>query len=187
LAATYAVQRGTGAGPSWSTVTNVRLHSSDSNVADLTTPVIIDTSVIKRSFWVSICILLGGTFTQVSNLRVYCDGAIGWNFGTLGKLKIGKRDTGDIGVPDASYEQATGSSGDTGDDIDTAHTHYSGQTPPTVDIETYNNLGAAAVVDSTAHTIAERTKHIVVQVETDIDGTQGVQSAETITFAADEI
>lgn len=187
MAATYAVQRGTGVGPSWATVTTVRLHSADDNAADLNTPCIIDTSVVKRSFWASICILLGGTFTQVDNLRVYSDGAIGWNYGTSGQLKIGNRDSGDIGVPDGSYEQATGSTGDSGDDLDTDHTYFSGQSTPSVNIENYASLATAGVVDSTAHTSAERTKHMVLQVEVDTDGTQGVQSAETITFAADEI
>lgn len=189
MAATYAVQRITGSagGPTRTTVTNVRLHSADTNATDLNTPVIIDTLVVKRSFWASICLLLGGTFTQVSNVRIYCDGTIGWNFGSAGKLKIGNRDTGDIGVPDASYEQALGTSGDTGTDLESGHTYFSSQTTKSRNITVYNSLSNAGVVDSSAHTVAERTKHIVIQVETDTDGTQGVQSAETLTFAADEI
>lgn len=185
MVGTYAVQRGIGASPTWSTVTSVRLRTDDANTADLTNPCLID-SVLRRSYWASICLLLGGTFSQISNIRHYSDGTIGWTLGTLGKLKRGNRDSGDHGVPDASYVQASGTPSVTGNDLDSSHTYYSGQTLKSVNI-TGDTSGSPATIDSTAYTSGGRTKHIVLQAEIDTDATQGVQTAETMTFVVDEI
>lgn len=185
MVATYAVQRGIGVGPTWSTVTSVRLRTDDTNTADLTNPCLID-SVLRRSYWASICLLLGGTFSQVSNIRHYCDGTIGWTLGTSGKLKRGNRDSGDHGVPDGSYVQATGTPGVTGNDLESSHIYYSGQTTKSVNITT-DTSGSPATIDSTAYVAGGRTKHIVLQAEIDTNATQGVQTAETMTFIVDEI
>jgi len=186
MGATYAVQRGTGAGPTWATVSNVRFRADDANTSDLTNPCIIDT-VLRHSFWANVCIVPSGTFTQVSNIRHYSDGAIGWTFGTNGGLFRGNRDSGDKGVPDGSYQQATGTAGTDGDPIETTHTYYSGQTTKTTNIQS-DTTGSPALIDSSLITVAStRSKHIVMQVRVDTDGTSGVQATETLTWRVDEI
>lgn len=187
MAATIVVQRMTGVTPTYTTVTDVRLRTDDANTADNTNPVPIDT-VLRRSYWASICLDISGTFTQVSNIRHHCDaGGIGWNFGTAGKLKRGNRDTGDHGVPDGSYVQATGTVGLTGTDLETGHTYYSAQTVKSANLNSDNGSGNAKVIDSSVYSSASKTKHIVLQVEVDTDATQGVQTAETLTWLVDEI
>lgn len=188
MVATVVVQRLTGATPTESTVTAVRLRTDDANTADTTNPVPIPSAGFKYSYWASICLDLSGTYTTINNVRHYCDGSIDWNFGTLGELRRGNRDTGDDGCPQASYMQATGTPGDTGDELGATHTYYSGQTTKTVDIEG-DVVGTPATIDSTDHgpSAAENTKHIVLQVKVDTNATQGTQAEETLTFKYDEI
>lgn len=191
MAATVSIQRITGAPASktYTTVTNVRLRTDDANTQDLTNPVKKPTSGFNYSYWASICLDLSGTFSQISNIRHYSDGAIGWNLGTGGGLFRGNRDTGDIGCPDASYEQAGGTQGTTGyaiDDATNGHTYYNTQTTPVVDVSN-DTSSSPAVVDSSTYTAAGKTKHIVLQAKVASDATAGVQAAETLTWEWDEI
>lgn len=185
MVATYTISRLTGSGPTVTTVTNVRLRTDDANTADLTNPCLIDT-VLRRSYWASVALSFTGTYSQISNIRHYSDGTIGWTYGTNGKLIRGNRDTGDIGCPTASYQQATGTGGVTGDDLVASHSYYSGQTTKSVTLQT-DTSGSPALIDSTAYVADNKSKHIVLQVYVDTDATNGVQSAETMTFICDEI
>jgi len=186
MVASYAIIRLTGAGPTQTSVSNVRLRTDDANTADLTNPAKIK-GVKTRTFWASLALQPNGTFTQVQNIRIYCDGAIGWTMGTTGKLKIGNRDSGDIGVPTGSYVQATGTVNSSGDDFETAHSYFSSQVLKSKNIESYTS-SAPGLVDSTAITVAGTlSKHAVLQGEIDTDAVQGVQATETISMLADEI
>lgn len=186
MVGTYSVERGTGAGPTWATVTTVRLRTDDANTADLTNPVVFSASSIGRSYWANVRLAFAGTFTQISNIRHYSDGNINWTYGTGGKLKRGNRDSGADGCPNASYDQASGTPGVIGDNLDTAHSYYSGQSTPSVDINN-DTSGSPATIDSTAYVSAGNSHHIVLQVDVAIDATQGVQSTETLTWMVDEI
>jgi hypothetical protein len=185
LVATYSVSRLTGAGPTVTTVTNVRLRSDDANTADLTNPVLID-SVLRRSYWASVALSFTGTYSQISNIRHYSSGSIAWTWGTNGKLIRGNRDSGDIGCPTGSYQQATGTGGVSGDDLVVSHSYFSGQTTKSVTVNT-DTSGSPATIDTTAYTTDNKTKHIVLQVYVDTDGTNGVQTAATLSFIVDEI
>jgi len=191
MVATVNVQRITGPAGSktYTNVTAVRLRTDDANTADATNPIPIPTSGYNYSYWASICLDISGTFTQISNIRHYSDGSIGWTFGTGGELRRGNRDSGDVGCPDASYQQASGTPGTTGyaiEDATNGHAYYKTQTTPTKNIanDTSSN---PAVVDSSTYTAAGKTKHIVLQVKVASDATQGTQSAEVLTFIYDEI
>lgn len=186
MSATYAVQEGIGSGPTWSTITNARFRTDDTNTQDLTNSCIID-NVKRYSYWKSITLLMGGTFTQISNIRHYSDGTLNtWTLGTTGKVDRGNRDSGDIGCPDGSYNQASGTPGVTGNTISASHTYYSGQTVKVTNLNS-DTSGSPAIVDSNAYTSGGRTNHIVLQVEIDTDATQGVMSAKTLTWEVDEI
>lgn len=185
MAATYAVQVTLGASPgSYSTLTNARLRTDDTNTQDLTSPCLID-SVIRYSYWKSISLNFSGTFTQVSNIRHYTD-ATTWTWGTAGGLLRGNRDSGDKGAPHANYNQATGTPGVTGNQIATSHTYFSGQTTPTTNL-LLDTSGSPALIDSTLYVAPGNSNDVVIQVKVDTDGTQGVQTAKTNTFVVDEI
>lgn len=188
MTATYAVifLNGAAPTPTQTAISSIRFRTDDNNTADLTNPCKIK-NVLTRSFWKGVALQPNSTFTQVSNFRHYCDGAIGWTLGTLGKLKRGNRDSGDNGCPLGSYVQATGVVNSSGDNMDTNHTYYSSQTVKSVNIQG-DTSSSPALIDSTPITVAGTLcKHIVMQVEVDIDAVQGVQGTETLSWLVDEI
>ena len=172
------------------TVTQIRFRTDDNpDTIDSTNPIPIPTSGFNYSFWVHVCLTFSGTFTEISNIRHYCDGSIDWTLGTNGELRRGNRDSGDHGCPKASYEVATGTVGTTGDAIEdgtNGHSYYNGQTTPTVNIENDTST-SPAVIDSNTYTAAGDSYAVVLQVKVDTDATQGAQTAETLTFMYDEI
>ena len=200
MAATIVVQEviGSVGSKTFTTVTNrVRLFTADQatnqTTPQITYPVPIPPSSSKYSFWKHVCLDVSGTFTSVSNIRHYSDGAIGWNFGASGALLRGNMDSGDdgCGVDTANshsdeYDQATGTGGDTGDTIASSHSKYSGETTPTADIES-DTSGSPCTLESGSLTEAGKSKAVVLQVKVDSDATSGVQTAETLTFKYDVI
>ena len=176
--------------------TSTRLQTQDDfDITNLTRPIPIPAAGFNWSYWIHVYLKIENIqdATQINNIQLFCDGAIGWTFGAGGVLYVGQRDAGDHGCPmDASYEVATGVLGTSGHDLDDAvngHTYYNGQTPAYLDIENYVT-GARMDVDTTNHVIAEKTKAAVLQVKLDTAGNgavQGLQADETITFAYDEI
>ena len=73
-------------------------QATDQGTPQITYPIPIPAAGFNYSYWKHVCLGVTGTFTSVSNIRHYCDGAIGWNFGTAGELRRGNRDSGDKGV-----------------------------------------------------------------------------------------
>ena len=152
-------------------------------------PIPIPTSGFKYSYWVSICLDLTGTFTKINNVRFYSDGAIGWNFGTGGELRRGNRDSGDHWCPDASYEQALGTEGDTGytiEDVTNGHDYYNAQIAKTANVAS-DTEASPALIDSIDHTAVGKTKAVVLQCKVANDAVQGEQADETLSFKYDEI
>ena len=178
MAAVYTVERGTGAGPAWATVTNVRLHTDDTNNQDLTNPVPIAGS-LKRSYWANIRLEFSGTFSQIDNIRHFSDGSIDWTFGTSGALQVNSTPAG---IAEGDYVQATGTPGDTGDELVANHANVSAK----ADIETYTT-GAPATIDAGPYSSAGSSNHIALQVDVDTDATLGLQGQETLTWRVDEI
>jgi hypothetical protein len=203
MVATIAVQRMTGVTPTYTTVNDttipVMLRTDDANTNDLTNPVPIDT-VLRRSYYASICLDLSGTFSQVDHIRHHKD-ATNWTYGTAGKLKSGNRDNGGTpaspgadngdGVPDASYDQAGGTVGTSGDDFEATgapgHAYYNTQTAKSDNMTSHVGLVNAQLIDEVGRTTAGKTKHIVLQVEVDTDATAGEQTAIVCTWTVDEI
>lgn len=173
--------------------TTVRLFTADQatnqTTPQITYPIPIPAAGFNYSYWKHVCLDVSGTFTKVDNIRHYSDGAIGWAFGSGGALNRGNRDSGDKGCPDASYMQATGTAGTTGDELGATHTYYSGQTTKTVSVAS-DTSASPATIDSTGVTTAGKTKGVVLQVKVDTaanGATSGVQTAETLTFKYDVI
>lgn len=171
---------------------DLRFHTADQYApTDDTKPIPIAASGYKYSYWVHIYLkITGGTFTKINNIRHYCDGGIGWSLGTDGEVRRGNRDAGDKGCPmDTEYDLATGTPGDTGDEIEHAtngHGYYNGQTTKTADLEG-DTVGSPALIDSTDHTTTEKCKAVVLQVLVDDDATRGTKVNETFSWKYDEI
>ena len=172
--------------------TSTRLQTKDQFApTDTSYPIPIPTSGFKYSFWIHVYLKITvAPSVKINNIRFYSDGTIGWNFGTNGELRVGNRDSGDIGCPmDTEYDVATGTEGDTGDEIEHAtngHGYYNGQTTPIKNVEDFTE-SSPATVDSSDHTTTEKCKAVVLQCRAANDAVQGEQSDETLTFKFDEI
>ena len=189
MAATVTVVEATDAGPNWNTVTAIRFCTADEHNPGTSYPIPIPAAGNSYSYWKSVALNLAGEFTKINNVRFYCDGTIAWTMGTGGYVRVGTRDAGDCGCPDGDYEQSAGTEGTTGyalEDGDNGHDYFKGQTNPEDDVTDFTS-GAPMTVDSTDHTEAERTKHVVLQVKIADDATQGDQANETFTWKYDEI
>ncbi len=190
MAATVAVEYwngGSAGSPTKTSASTFRFRSDDSPATiDNTNPLVIPSSGQNYSYWAHIALAISGTFTQVDNIRAYSDGTIGWTLGTTGQVRRGNRDSGDNGTPEASYDVASGTSGTTGDDLETAHSYYSAQTTKSSNFAS-DTSASPVTVDTTAHTSAASSKALVLQVKVDNDATLGSQASETFTFLYDEI
>jgi hypothetical protein len=173
-----------------------RYKTKDEATSDLNYPCVIPgTGVIHYSYWKSHCLDLSATFTRINNVRWYTDGVTDtWTFGTAGMVVVAQLDATPTvtaqGCPVASYDQATGTEGTTGDDlydVTDGHAYYkTGVGAAPVDVITFTDV-APMVVDLGNHDAAEKTKHVVTQVIIDDDATQGLQPDSTFTFMYDEI
>jgi hypothetical protein len=186
--ATVVVQQWTGAGPTKTTVTTPRLSTSDSDNPGTANPIPIPAASFNYSYWMSLFLTITNIndATLLNNHKFYSDGTIGWTLGSSGELRMGARDSGDFGLPGASYEQATGTPGTSGDDLEASHTYYSGQTNKS-DPVSGKTSGSPATIDSGDHTIAEAFKGVILQAKVDTDATRGAQTAEQLNFSYDEV
>jgi len=127
------------------------------------------TDPFSYSYWMSQYLeITGSDFIEITNIKVYSDGNMtaGWGL-TGGGVFIGKRDTGDNGCPQASYAVATGTPGRSGNPMGDAtygHPYYKGQTPFSVNIDTYTAKNML-VIDSTKYTAAFNSKMWVTQMK----------------------
>ena len=186
MTATATVQEANGAGPAYNTITNCRFNTDDVYNPVSTNPIPIPGAGFNYSYWKSITLQFTGTFTSVDNIRHYCDGTIAWTLGTAGEVRRGNRDAGVHGCPIVSYDQATGTPGTTGDDLET-HSYFSAQTIKTADL-TSDTAPDGADIDAGPYTSADdRCNFVVLQVKVDTDATQGTKAAETFTWKYDEI
>ena len=177
MVATVTVVEATDAGPNWNTITTARFNTSDEHDPGTSFPIPIPGAGFNYSYWKSIALNIAGSFTQINNVRHYCDGTIGWTLGSGGVVN-----RGNVGIADGSYEQSTGTPGTTGDEVVANHSGIASVS----DIES-DTSGSPFTVDSSNHTSAERTNHIVMQVKVDTDATRGAQATETFTWLYDEI
>jgi len=188
------IQQFTGAGPTKTAVTVPRMSTSDAFAPGTANPIPIPSAGLKYSYWMALHLTITNIqdATLLNNHLFYMDGACGWALGTGGELVIGARDAGDYGVPVASYDQATGIEGDSGDSMvdDTdGHAYYKAQTNDSDPADGFTSV-APATIDSGDHTIAEGFKGVVLQaiVDTAANGAvRGAQTAETLTFQYDEV
>lgn len=199
MAATVKVYQGYGGSdgsPTESEITSsTRLQTKDQFApTDTSYPIPIPTSGFKYSMWIHVYLKITvAPSVKINNIRFYSDGTIGWNFGSGGELRRGHRDAGDQGCPmDTEYDLATGTDGDTGDEIEDAvdgHGYYNEQTTKTSNVAS-DTVGSPATVDSTDHTTTGKCKAVVLQVKVDTaanGAVQGEQTDETLTFKFDEI
>jgi len=186
MAATVKIMEVNGSSATYSEITSARYCTADSATPGTLNPIPIPSAgSFNRSYWKSHCLdLTSGGYTDISNIRFFTDGTISWTLGTSGKVYVAKAASGDSGVPTASYTQATGTVGTTGDDMMTTIPYLSAHTATVI---TTLTSAAMMTVDSTHYSGAAKTKMVITQVTVDDDATHGAQAAEQFTFMWDEV
>lgn len=172
MAATTVIKEANGAGATATTVTNVRFCTTDSYNPGTTYPAVVPTSGSNYSYWKQIFLNAdtapSGT---INNLKFFTDGTIGWTGVTLKVADV------------ASYDQATGVQGTTGDNAATDHTN----TPTMVDASTYTSASPLSLSGSlTATTGKINTGYLLLQTTISTSAGPGTVSAETLTIRYDE-
>ncbi len=127
-----------------------RLHTADLAEPGLNNPCKIPPTGFYYSFRMTNCLGITGDFNQVRDIHIHGDEnfANDWGLDKVngGALLVGKRNSGDNGLPidmvlhgANEYAQATGTVGTTGHSIDdpaNGHPYYKNQSPGVVDFDT---------------------------------------------------
>lgn len=175
MAAIVDVRELNGAGGTPTIVTAAKFCTADDPAPGTTNPIPIVVGQTKRSYWKSHELYLSGTYTQISNIKIYTDGG---GFGTGITVYVGNET-----LASAAYQQASGTPGDTGAEMVATHAGITAKT----DFFTYTS-GAPKAVDAGPYsTPPERTKHIVLQMDVADTASPGEKTAETITWVYDEV
>lgn len=153
-------------------------------------PCKVPTADFYYSFWKTMYAAVSGTgWTSIRDLYWYCDGnvAADWGLDSVsgGGLFIGLRDSGDNGCPIASYAQATGTVGTTGDAIghvSNGHAYYRSQGTPSADADTYD-ASNPLLIDSTVYTTTFDSKCWVTQLKIPPTASHGECTAKTFTVS----
>lgn len=191
MAATVEIQECNGATPLWNSITAAHFCAADVYAPGSSFPIPIPNSGFRYSFWKTFALLMTGIGTKINNIRIYCDGAIGWAVGSGGGLFVGVANSGDSGIAEENYDQATGTEGLTGDYMggSSGHPVYKGAGYTVENIENYAVL-TPLLVDNTDYIEDGRSKAVVLQAKIDTlanGAEQGLQTPDTLYFRYDEI
>jgi len=167
---------------------NLRFKTADDATIDTNNPVPIVSATTKYSFWKQIYLkITGGTLTQIDNVKLYTDGT---GFGTGITTYVGDQNPVHNSGATTGYDVATGTTGDTGDRMDSGANKHADLTTRT-DIFTYTSASPRTITITESgyimNAIGETTDYVVVQLETADTATAGDLANETWTYRYDEI
>lgn len=177
MSASVQIREKNGAGETATDKTSgtVRFKSADNATVDLNNPLVVPSSGTLYSFqkWLRMHVA-SGSFTQISNLRAYSDGANGYNSG----CKLWAKTASAFATP-----AAPSTSNDppqlSGVNMSDMFGYTSGSPLDMDDLNTgpFDSSGLPKDIGN----------YLVMVMEVEPATTQGLQTAETITFAWDEI
>lgn len=163
MAATVQIIEKNGAGgtPTDKTSGQIRFKNADNATVDTANPMVKPGAGTDYSFekWLRLNVT-GGTYTEITNIKAYMDGANGLGTGvTLYAKAVASY---------ATPAEATGTAGYTD-----AFTYTSGS-PLSLGAGPYSSTG-------------EKGDHLVMMLAVDTSASGGITSSETLTFSYDEI
>lgn len=166
MAATVSVKQSVGAGPSNTTITNLRFNTDDTVNPGTTNPLVKPAAGTNRSYWKTVYLNADTSPSgTINNCKIYSDGTIGWTGVTLYLGSSG------------SYTQATGTPGTTGDDSSVA----------TADIAGFTSGAPKSLTGSIDNPATGKiTDYVVMQTDLSTSAVAGTLAAETLTFQYDE-
>lgn len=170
MAATVSVKEATSTGPTNTTVTNVRFCTADVSNDTTTYPLVKPSSGTNYSYvkWLRLNADTSPTGT-INNVKFYTDGANGFGTGVTVK-----------GITTATYSQATGTSGTTGDLSSTVYTSGT-------DVFTYTSASPLSVTGTiTNPSTGIITNYVAMQMALSTSVSAGTLTAETFTWRYDE-
>lgn len=165
---------------------NLRFKTADDATIDGNNPIPIPAAGTKRSYWKQIYLYCDvAPDTQIDNIKFYTDGG---GFGTGIVLKVGEQFPTKNSGSDAGYEVATGTPGDSGDEMVAAHAGLSSSVDAFGKTQGSPLSGpsiseAGNIIDA----VGETTNYLALQMEVDDTASPGDLANETLTFQYDEI
>ena len=184
MAATVIINEYNGAPPGTKTDKTsgtVRFKNADDANVNLTNPLVVPTSGQEYSYekWLRLQITDEGGFTQIDNLRAYSDGSN--NFGT--GVKLWYAVTGAYDQPVIPNESADPpQSAAAGSPVENMTDFFTSSSGAPIDLDSINT--GPFTDGSPAEEIGD---FLVLAMEVETTASQGVLTAETLTFAYDEI
>lgn len=166
MAASVSVKQAVGAGPTVTTITNLRFNTDDTVNPGIVNPLVRPAAGTYRSFWKTVYLNADTSPSNfINNVKLYSDGTIGWTGCTL------------YGGSSGTYTQATGTAGTQGDDSAVATALVSGWTSgaPKQLTGTISNPSTGRISD-----------YVIMQVDVSSSAVAGTLAAETMTFQYDE-
>ncbi|MGE4334577.1 MAG: hypothetical protein AB7E55_01200 [Pigmentiphaga sp.] len=177
--ATVTIRRWTGpaAGPTKTDITSstTRASTSDDPNPGTSNPIPIPTSGSKRSYWVSTQLSVDANpdAHTIDNLQWYTDGSNGFGTGVSC-----------VGNTASAYVQATGTPGDTGDELNTAnHANLAGAP---VNVFTYTSASPKSVTGSMAGGTGDLGHQFVFQLVVSSEASLGITPSEQFVWQYDE-
>jgi hypothetical protein len=183
MAATVIINEYNGAGGTKTDKTSgsVRFKNADDANVDLISPLVVPGSGQEYSFekWLRLEITDAGGFTQIDNLRAYSDGANGFGAGVKLWYAVAGGFMQPVVPSEASDPPQSAAAGSPVENMTDLFTSSSGAP---IDLDAIN---AGPFTDgSPAEEIGD---FLVLVMEVEPGASQGVLTAETLTFAFDEI
>jgi len=179
MAATVHVYAHTGAGPSDTNTDGlgpprVRLKTADDTTIDTNDPIPIPTAGTKYSYWKSLTLWCSTSPTgTINNIKLFTDGS---GFGTGITTYVGDETS-------STYDQATGTPGDTGDEMVANHAQINSKT----DVFTYVTGSPKDVSGSINNPSTGRiSDYVVLQMDVISTASPGDLTDEDFTFRYDE-
>lgn len=168
------------------TVTNLRFKTADDNDQDEVNPIPIVSGQTKRSYWRQIYLkCTTAPTTKVDNLKFYTDGG---DFGTGITLNVAEQfPVNNVGA-DTGYEVATGTPGDTGDEVVAGHAGVT-SVVDAFGLVQGTPLAGPSISEASAQidAIDEETNYLAFQLDVEDTASPGTLTAETLTVQYDEI
>ena len=177
MPATMTIQEHNGATPTLTDKTSgqIRYRKTDSATVDLNNPLVVPTTATEYSFPKYLRMrITAGTYTEVSNPRVYTDGASGYGL----NIKLWFKATGTYVTP-AIPSTAQDPPQIAGGAMTDAFTYTSGA-PLDLDLINTGNIASGGEPKDV-------WDYLVSVLEVEVGATQGVKSAESVTFLWDEV
>ena len=162
------------------TITNSRFNAEDTNDQDLLSPLTIPSSGTIFSFWKqSYMRCTTAPDTQVDNVQIFSDGALGWGTGVI--VQIGDETPLHSSVVTTGYDLADAQ------EIMTNHTDITAETSlfdfTSISAKSISISETSSIIDA----VNETTNYIVLQLDVESTASPGTKPIETITWQYDEI